>query len=135
MPFTSCLRRAVLPAACLLFNLASLRADDWPVSRHDARNTAYTAEGVQMPLRLQWRVPIHLKGKPFLLASGGVTCVSEHMQTPMKSPAILVDSTGRVIWSIPRAEALYLRGSCLVAAVEHPDESISIEANDWKTRT
>jgi outer membrane protein assembly factor BamB len=127
-----------MKTCCLFLALASLalgasvRADDWPLPRHDAANTAYTAQRLAPPLRLAWRVPTHL-GAGGLMASSGVVCVAD---TPFASyhpqTSLLRSSDGALVWRLDDADPVYLHGHQWLVAARTP-RGDTLDSYDWKT--
>jgi len=131
--------RAIIQALLLLgFLLPCLPAaaqDEWPMFRHDARNTGFSPVTIAPPLRLAWQVrvttglmtPPLMNADAVLLASAGIVCVSEGPHTATS----LYDLAGHLRWQIPDAFPLYLKGRRLVVTISHKGQSDVVSCYDW----
>jgi hypothetical protein len=125
--------RLTLLAAVIAACGFSARADDWPLPRHDASNTAFTMQCLGPPLNLAWRVSTGRRGET-LLASGGVICVGDNANPYLHRPTTLFRATdGRAVWTIPDAEPVYLHDRRLIVATHHPSGD-TLDCYDWTTR-
>jgi outer membrane protein assembly factor BamB len=100
---------------------AAANADDWPMARHDARNTSYTEEELAPPLRLCWRVrssgdsDYPVSGE--MLASAGMICAVAGPEAYQRQQhTLLFDTSGRLIRRIENAVPVYLKQARLILA-------------------
>lgn len=131
----------LLMAAIELCSAGAARSDDWPLFQHDARNTSYSAESIKPPFKLAWRVSTGNR-YAILLAAGEKVCVttslgryyvSSAVSTSSQATVKLYDASGRLIWTIPQAAALYLDRDVLVL-VTVKQNTIHIDCYDIRTR-
>lgn len=110
---------------------ASSTLDDWPMERHDSRNTGLSADQVAPPLRLLWKVNAHFLSST-LLSSGGVVAVTRATNDARGTREIsLYDKTGRCVWQYANATPYYIKDSRIVAGVQNGDRSIPT-CLDWR---
>jgi outer membrane protein assembly factor BamB len=94
-------------------------------------------DAVRPPLQLKWRVKFCKIPGSVLLESGGAVCAASKdfvSGTQTQTDAVaLYDLTGKLLWHIPNAVPLYLKGRRLVVVVGKA-EGAHLECYDWKTR-
>jgi hypothetical protein len=131
--------RVSFPLVSILLMLTvapKARADDWPMPRHDAGNTGLSTETLRPPFRLAWRQALYHSPEPTsLLSSGGAICISRRPEYASESTEVtLLNNSGRLLWQLSHARAVYLKGPLLVVIHDHEDGS-TLEAWNWKERT
>lgn len=106
---------------------------DWPTERHDTRNTAYTSQEVQLPLKEVWRVPTVTGPKPMLLASGEVICVVQNSYNNEQPTTLLIDRAGKTRWRLSNTDPLYLKGDTLIV-MEKSGSHFALKCLNWRNR-
>jgi outer membrane protein assembly factor BamB len=110
--------------------------NDWPMTRHDARNTAHSEQTIHLPLKLEWRVPYCKHPSAVMLASGGAVCVSNEL-TYVGEPLFtaLYSISGKLLWQIPDVIPVYLKDDKLVVLTQKfKAASSSFICYNWKQK-
>lgn len=135
----TCLARVVsVGVLCFIEAFSSTPAhaaqNDWPMARHDARNTAHTEERIDPSLHLQWRVPYCKHPSTTILASGNAICVSNTVLTGGESSVTTLFSiSGKLLWALPDTVPVYLKGETLIVVTQKfRSTEPSIICYNWK---
>lgn len=96
--------------------LIPARADDWPMARHDVRNTARSLETVKPPLKLLWKAKLGGVESGIPLISGNMICVPVRPKNGLGQETVVFNRSGRIVKRITNAIPIYLHDDTLIVA-------------------
>lgn len=125
-----------LPVSQCRSALAAKTPDDWPMPRHDSRNTGYSRERIAPPLHLLWRAPAFASRptEAVLLSSDGAVAVLAKPPGGQGIPgAAVYNLEGKPVWQLKNAVPIYLKGRRLIVARDE-GHTTTLECHDWRRR-